>query len=832
MAITLLKPKQVTGAVAAAGDATTQAGAGEPAVTPPGKPASWLMKGSPADEALSWLNAQDPDCSRTEWLGILLLAAKKGLPEAPVRAWSMKSAKYQKATFDAAWKGGLKLLDKPYEPSGTQPAPPTHEQLAAAVSLEQQFDTWPDATADHPYLTKKGVPPTGLKIIPDGCLAVPICTLEGKFCSVQYIDDGGQKKNAPGCAFGSGMFVAGNVGLDRPMFVCEGLATAWACVQATGGAAAVTFGVGRTGTVTKALRDHYGSNLEIVLVPDKGQEAQASAFAQEVGGLMVTMPDDKPSNYDAWDFLSDQGSIALAGMLTNAKASTPHPGSTEPYDRLDWTDAGNAALIAHLLDGNLRYVHERKRWISWDGQRWGADEDGSVVQTHALKVAEHYFGRATQLRQSVKSAPPDVRARTEKVAVTTEKWAECCRSKKALTAMIDLASRIPSVSISAKALDACPRLLGAQNGVIDLITGELREAARDDFVTRRSPLSFDAGAACPKWKQFIEQITAAPIPPQLNGAGDVIVSTVGQFKPRPVLADYLQRLAGYIATGGVEQHKLFVAVGSGSNGKSVLLDTLRWVLGDYATTCPPDLLLETKAGFSGAASPDIAALAGARLALASESKENQKFAPAVIKRLTGGDTLTGRFLYANPITFEPSHKVVLMTNAIPTLDHLDAAIKGRLHLIPFDRRWNRPGESDGDPALPDGGEHLVDDLRAEGPGILAWIVRGAVAYQENKLKPPTEVVAMTKAYFAEQDVLGKWLNQYELCSPKEGTAAKLLFEAFRSWCDSEGFNVAFSKNSFSAALLTRQIKKESNNKGTWYGLTLKNDDLAALAAQL
>jgi putative DNA primase/helicase len=130
--------------------------------------------------------------------------------------------------------------------------------------------------------------------------------------------------------------------------------------------------------------------------------------------------------------------------------------------------------------------------------------------------------------------------------------------------------------------------------------------------------------------------------------------------------------------------------------------------------------------------------------------------------------MTGRYLYANPITFEPTHKLVLQTNAVPSLDHLDAAIRGRLHLVPFDRRWNRPGEPDANPLLPDGNEHLVDDLRDEGPGVLNWIIRGAVRYAKEKLTPPAEVVNMTRSYFEDQDWFGRWLARYERCDPTKG----------------------------------------------------------------
>lgn len=783
---------------------------------------------NPHAEALAWLHKQDANADRDSWLKTLMVAASKGLTKDEVCEWSATGSKFDAADFGTAWTGALKKLSQPDQPAGTsagQPGP-TPEQQAVSSALAQQFISWPVAPDDHQYIKDKGIPPTGLKLAPDGRLAVPIRELDGTFRSVQFIAPDGTKKNAPGAGLGSGCFVVGSIknaiNAGRPVYVCEGLATAWAVFDADQQAAVVvSFSIGRFDAVAAAVRTVH-ADADIVLVPDRGAEQQAAKVAAKVGGHWVELPSDLPKNADAWDlWIKDgkaKGRAALRAILDALKS----PGD-DPFGRVDWTDAGNAALLTQIADGNLRYVFERKVWIRWNGNRWTDDDDNSQATGYALRVAAHYFEKAEKLRVDAKGAPPAIREKMESLARDHEKWAEKCRSKSFITNMLDLAARFPDVAISAKRLDANPVLLGVDNGVVDLGTGELRAAARDDLITKRSPLAFDPDAGCPKFQGFIREITGRPLPVEYEGGG-IVPGSVGQFKVRAELADYLQLLAGYVATGYTKEQKLFVTVGAGSNGKSVLFDLLRWVLGAYAITCPPDLLLETKAGFSGGASPDIAALAGSRLALASETKEGQKFSPATIKRLTGGDSLTGRFLYANPITFEPSHKLVLQTNAVPSLDHLDAAIKGRLHLIPFERRWNRPGESKADPALPNGDPNLVQTLRAEGPGILAWIVQGAVRYLKEGLEPPDEVRAMTDDYFADQDTFGKWLALYEPCDPKHGTSAKELLVAFKEWCDSEGLDSDASQKSFGPKLLARGYKKLVTKGPKLYGLRLKTQE--------
>jgi len=171
--------------------------------------------------------------------------------------------------------------------------------------------------------------------------------------------------------------------------------------------------------------------------------------------------------------------------------------------------------------------------------------------------------------------------------------------------------------------------------------------------------------------------------------------------------------------------------------------------------------------------------------------------------------MTARFLNQNAFEFEISHKL--------------GAIRGRLHCIPFDMKWNRPGESDRDPSLPDGDHLLSGTLRAEAEGILAWLVAGAVAYERDKLLPPPEVVNMTRSYFSEQDGLGSWLSLYEHCDPQNGEPAHTLFDTFSTWCEEEGIGNAYKTKSFAQSLQSRNVANKKTAAGRFYGIRLKGD---------
>jgi len=480
-----------------------------------------------------------------------------------------------------------------------------------------------------------------------------------------------------------------------------------------------------------------------------------------------------------------------------------NPRKGRPTDR---SDQGNADWLVNLADGNLRYVVERALWIWWNGKRWTPDESGSLVHAQRLRVATHYEAEALKEKQRAGACnDPTERAQHAKIAASIAAWAVQCRNRGRLDAMTTLAALDPGVSISINTLDRDPMLLGVRNGVVDLRTGLLRPAGRDDLVTKVCAVDYVPTALAPRWRRFIGEITATA-------------------SPRPALAAYMHAALGYMTTGSTAEHKMIIFVGDGSNGKNVLLDTVQRVMGDYAVTIPPEALMAGK--FDNDAerpNPVMASLAGARLAISSESKDGQKLAVALVKRHTGGGYLIARLMRENPFRFEITHKLVLMTNHRPGLDHMDAAMQGRVHLVPFDKRWNRPGMPDPDPSLPDGDKHLMQKLEAEAEGILAWLVAGAVRYGLDGLAPPAEVRASTRDYFDGADSLGQWLALCKRVPAAAGMGAAAAFDCFKSWCFAEDAQQSFkAARIFSKEVQARGVSQTRTEFASFLGILPPN----------
>ena len=483
---------------------------------------------------------------------------------------------------------------------------------------------------------------------------------------------------------------------------------------------------------------------------------------------------------------------------------------------VDRTDSGNVAILYKETAGDLRYIPELKSFMAWVAGRWKMDPSGVHAHEMALGVAGSYTKHAQQMFAD--SQQPHLSDKERKciqaAAKSIENWASQCRNKHRLDAMLGLAQRDRRFVVEASKLDQDSKLLGVQNGVVDLPTGELRVDSKKDFVTKRCSVVYNPMAEAVRWSLFISEITSF---------GGRLVGGELQRKERPHLAEYLQKLLGYGLTGSTVEQLLIIMWGLGSNGKNVLLDTVVKALGDYAETVSPEILMATKFdNGADSATPSTRKLAGARLAISSESKEGQKLEASIVKRHTGGGFITARGLHQSPMTFPITHKLILMTNTPPPVDHMDAAMQGRINMIPFDMRWNRPGEVDPNPNLPDAQKDLMEVLDAELEGILLWLVQGAIAYFAEGLQAPTEVRSSTRSYLESQDSLKQWLKLYDSCSPADGALARELYHEYREFCREEGLvDNVMSPAGLGKKLKARDYESKKCRDGMTYGLRLK-----------
>jgi putative DNA primase/helicase len=427
-----------------------------------------------------------------------------------------------------------------------------------------------------------------------------------------------------------------------------------------------------------------------------------------------------------------------------------------------FTDEALALRFAERHANSLRYVAAWSRWLRWDCTRWQFDDT-----LHAFDLARHICRKAAADCKNQKIAALLASAKT---VAAVERLA---RSDRGLAATVDQ-------------WDADTWLLNTPQGIIDLRTGKMRRHRPEDYITKIAATAPDG--TCPRWHKFLDKVTV--------GDRD--------------LQAFLQRVAGYALTGSTREHALFFLHGGGANGKSVFINTISGILNEYHRTAP----LETFTASGIDRHPtDLAGLRGARLVTAIETEEGRRWAESKIKQLTGGDRVAARFMRQDFFEYTPQFKLAIAGNNKPGLRTVDEAIRRRFHLIPFTVTIP-PAQRD---------LELGEKLKAEWPGVLAWMIQGCLEWQRQGLAPPAAVTAATAAYLEAQDAVAAWLDE---CCDQDSNAwesRSALYKSWTDWAASTGAHVG-SRQSFVDKLETRGFEPrrrgEASTRG-FAGLAIK-----------
>ncbi|MCA8882132.1 MAG: bifunctional DNA primase/polymerase [Rhodobacteraceae bacterium] len=445
-------------------------------------------------------------------------------------------------------------------------------------------------------------------------------------------------------------------------------------------------------------------------------------------------------------------------------------------------------LGARSWDANARHVALWGKWLFWNGKHWRRDE----TLEHLSRTRDFLRTRATELqtwadREAASLEHREGTGKARKLKRWARDQAKVLRSSATVVAVSNLARANVGSAVTHEAFDASGFLVGTPGGTVDLRTGALRAARREDMISRVTACApADASTRPSLWLRFLSEV--------LQGDQDTIA--------------FLQRAAGYALTGSTAEHKLLFLHGSGRNGKSLILNTLLHIWGDYGRRVPASTFLNSQ---TERHPTDIAGLQGARLAIASELPRGKSWDEAVIKDLTGGDRMTARFMRQDYFEFDPQLTLMIAGNTQPSFRGVDEAIRSRVILVPFsviippERR---------DLALP-------EKLKAEGPAILRWCIEGALAWQERGLDVPRSLAAASAAYFDEEDTLGQFLEDETCADPHAITATEDLILRFNFWSERQGLG-SWSKRTLVKELKMRGFTDaKSNGQRGLRGLRLR-----------
>jgi putative DNA primase/helicase len=423
-------------------------------------------------------------------------------------------------------------------------------------------------------------------------------------------------------------------------------------------------------------------------------------------------------------------------------------------------------FIAAYKD-QLRYNHDSKFWLLWNEHYWKNDGKQRAF-AWALEMCRELERIYPGLKKSMRSMVQRVRFASD--------------VERAARAQEEVATQTDE-------WDHDPFLLGTPQGVVDLRTGELRGGRRDDMISKITACAPAEIADCPVWEDFLDYALA--------GKRDNI--------------DFLQRYCGYACTGVTMEEFLLYLVGPPGTGKGTFTKTFAGVLGNYAQSVPISMFTEA----AWHAEYYRATLAGYRLILASEPEKDSFWSEGFVNEVTGSDRLNGRHPAGRPFTFDPTHKLLLQGPVLPDLKGVASGLRRRLGVS----KWERP------PLKVD--PRLKETLRGEYPGILRWLITGCLAWQKDGLNPPDDVRAASAAYFENQDVLRRWIDDRCDRIPTARQKPSALRNDYNAWADRNGERrMSFSQFHDAVENCPDKTIRQGNTDGKrWVqGLTLRVTD--------
>lgn len=475
----------------------------------------------------------------------------------------------------------------------------------------------------------------------------------------------------------------------------------------------------------------------------------------------------------------DDYSLLRLRSLTEFAAEDYAWGLRELKERFNLTDDGNAERIRARFGDLVRWVPESKcGWMIWNGQRWIDDLGDAAVTELATTAAKLIYRDEAPLW-----AGKELRRRVFRFALASE-------SNSSLRAALELLKR--KVTFSVTEFDRHPNLLNVRNGTIELLpTGESRFRAFDrrDLLTTLAGVGYDPGARCPNFLAFLEKNI-----------------------PDAQVRAWLKRYAGYSLSGDTPEKKFAFAHGPTDTGKTTYTQALQHVLGDYAGTTDFSTLLES----SGADRKrnELARLKGKRLIVAAESKSSMVLDDGLIKQLTGRDRITARVLFRAAFEYEPSYKLWIFGNEKPVIRSTDDSMWNRVRLVPW--RVSIPkGEQD---------KALVEKLKAEGSGILNWMLEGYREWREFGLSEASAIDAATEEYRREMDSLQEFLDLE--CTVGEGRRVEFssLRTSYALWCQRNGrYQLSDTKVGSRLAALTGVSRQKTSSAVVYVGIGLKQE---------
>ncbi|MBZ5658841.1 MAG: bifunctional DNA primase/polymerase [Acidobacteriia bacterium] len=525
--------------------------------------------------------------------------------------------------------------------------------------------------------------------------------------------------------------------------------------------------IGRTvGFDCKSCGEEHNYGDLITKMEEKGYEKfPGYIFEDEDDAILLQDVDD----CDAKVLTAEELAAALGATL---EQELP-PADTTGFLYLP-NDTGNGERLVRKYGNMIRFASGK--WYVWNGKRWAPDHYRKLDRM-AEYVVKELLAEAEDISD-------------EKERKAKQRFALACGDRSRRAAMVELAATKRGVLKRPTDFDIDLWAFNVQNGTVDLNTGELQPHNPLDNITKISPVIYDAEADCPLWDKFMREVMCG----------------------NQEMVDFLAAAAGYSLTGDTRIQAMFFNHGDGENGKGVFLETLAYIIGEYSYTSAFDTFVYHEKSNRDVRN-DLAALVGVRFLCAEESSEGHRLDEALIKQLTGENTVTTRFLYQDEFSYKPNFKIWMSSNFRPSIRTTDWGTWRRVKMIPWNFRVHANHRD----------EQLKSKLRREAPGILNWMLRGLQRYVDAgyKMTYPEIVEKATSEYRISQDIVGQFINTK--CELAGKIQVSDLYSSFKFWAEQSRERHNLTLRKFGDEVVKREgiFRNKEKDATYFHGVSLR-----------
>lgn len=511
--------------------------------------------------------------------------------------------------------------------------------------------------------------------------------------------------------------------------------------------------------------------------------------------------------------------------------------------RMAWyelSDLGNAQRLRDLALGKLLWVEDH--WVAYDGKRWSREDGKRLAQRLAHDVARHIPTEAAALAEEL-DAMDRPKAETEeryqeRIAALYKHGIQSGNTAKTAGMLSQAQSELYAVR---EDFDRDPLALNVSNGTVRLVwvpqapgathPGGLAPSAQSaaDGRSALRPAGGRPGAQGEgEWRvefrphdpaDMISLIAAVEYHP--DAPAPLWRKHMATVLPSEAVRRFFQQCVGYGATGEITEQAIFLLQGKGGDGKSTTMNVLRELLGGFGANADVQTFMAGAQRSGGEASPDLARLSGdTRMVSTGEPRPGGALDEGRIKAITGGAAITARELHGAPFEYIPRFKVFFECNRKPRISGDDDGIWRRVMVIWFPHQFKGAAAD----------KRFHHRLLEEGPGILNWVLEGALAWLEaGTLTAPSEVQEAIDDYRRAANPFGEWFaERVDTRDPAARAEAKALYDSYKAWCEdnSVGDREVMSSTAFGRALSDKQIPKMkgSNGRVLRKGARLRDDN--------